>query len=822
MGVDPVAVCDLLDDSVVGLAEDGVVVYANTASERIAAGELIAQLAPVIERVRASGEREIEEQHDVAHDRWYRHQIIRHRDHVYVVSTDISEHKQAERRLAALARASHAFARPLELDDLFHEIARSLAEIVGDGCVVREIDGAQLRTVALHHVDPDGLERYHVFFGKPLGINEGLAAKVYATGQALLVTELDRGQLQKSFDNDLHREAIGRSKAHSVIAVPLRDGERRFGLVMMVRDRTARAYTENDLALLQDLADRASLFIENARVLDAERLARHAAERIAEQTRRLHAIASQLSHRRQARDVAETVLRESAAVLGDATGAIWLLADSSDRLDMLASLGYPARYASMPLASTSPLCASVRAGEPVYLSTIKEYAAQFAESAARIVAEAPPELATACLPLIVEGQAIGGLVISWPHANPFVPDERRFLELLADQCAQAIDRSRLLEQERAASAAARDADRRKDEFLAMLGHELRNPLAPIRTALDLMKLRGEKGGEHERALIERQTKHLVRLVDDLLDISRITRGKLELDKRRVDVASVLAQAIEMASPLLEERGHLLQLSAHRGVLYVEGDELRLAQVFQNLLTNAAKYTPPGGKIGVHARMDGDIVVAEISDNGEGIPAQMLPRMFEPFVQGVRGVDRSQGGLGVGLALVRSLVALHGGRVEARSEGAGRGSTFVVHLPLAPRPAAELETTIEPPRIVRTSLRRRILLVDDNQDAAELLASLLREAGHEVVVAYDGPTALGAVPAFRPDVALLDIGLPIMDGYDLAAKLRTLLPDGARFVALTGYGQEHDRRRSRAAGFAAHLVKPVEAAIVLAAVDDLTR
>jgi PAS domain S-box-containing protein len=370
-----------------------------------------------------------------------------------------------------------------------------------------------------------------------------------------------------------------------------------------------------------------------------------------------------------------------------------------------------------------------------------------------------------------------------------------------------------------AEEAARIADRRKDEFLAMLGHELRNPLAPILTALHLMKLKEETGAERERALIERQTRHLVRLVDDLLDISRITRGKLDLNRSRTDLGAVLAQAVEMASPLLEQRGHHLTITAPRGVIHVDGDPVRLAQVFQNLLTNAAKYTPRGGRITLQLHVAGGSAVTEIEDNGEGIPPQLLPTIFEPFVQGERTIDRAQGGLGIGLALVRSIVTLHGGGVEAHSEGAGLGSRFVVRLPL--RAGLEAEALVPRPgsQLPAGAIPRRVLLVDDNQDAAEMLAALLRAAGHELRVAHDGPAALHALASFTPEIALLDIGLPVMDGYELAQRLRTLLPSGLRLVAITGYGQEHDRKRSQEAGFIAHLVKPVELAQVLAVLED---
>jgi signal transduction histidine kinase len=516
-------------------------------------------------------------------------------------------------------------------------------------------------------------------------------------------------------------------------------------------------------------------------------------------------------------------LRESAPVLGGpSTSAIWLVDDARRELDLLAHVGYeePGRFARLPLDAEIPLSVAVRSGQSLWLPDSAVYKARFPFSAQRLENHAPAEFSCACLPLISEGRAIGGLAFGFPHAREFVADERTFLEVLASQCAQAIDRAQLLEQERAASDAARSADRRKDEFLAMLGHELRNPLAPILTALELMRMRKEPGSETERALIERQTRHLVRLVDDLLDISRITRGKIELRKQRVDLGAVIAHAVEMTSPMLEQRNHHLSIAAPRGLVFVDGDELRLAQVFQNLLTNAAKYTPSGGSITVRLDARDQRAIADVEDNGVGIAADVLPTIFDPFVQGAQKLDRSQGGLGIGLSLVRSLVDLHGGIVEAYSTGPGKGSRFSVELPRSLGPVCEVQRTPNGTPPVRGS-GRRVLLVDDNRDAAEMLAELLRAAGHEVLVAFDGPSALGAVPDFTPEVALLDIGLPVMDGYELARRLKDVLPATPRLVAITGYGQEHDHRRSQEAGFDAHLVKPVQAAQVLATVDDVS-
>jgi len=375
------------------------------------------------------------------------------------------------------------------------------------------------------------------------------------------------------------------------------------------------------------------------------------------------------------------------------------------------------------------------------------------------------------------------------------------------------------EDERAARLAAEEANRIKDEFLATLGHELRNPLAPIVTALQLTKLHGDTTSTRELQIIERQVHHMIHLVDDLLDVARVARGKLELRKQVVDLRDSVARAIEIASPLVEQKDHHLEVKVPPHALLVDGDAPRLTQLFANLLTNAAKYTDPGGHIVVQVGQVDDRVVVEVRDDGMGITAELLPRLFEPFVQGPRASDRAPGGLGLGLGLVRALAELHGGSVEARSAGPRQGSTFTVQLPAAAR--AESASPVPAVTAPRKSARRRILVVDDNEDARVLLADVLAELGHEVKSAADGPEALELVRSFTPEIAILDIGLPVMDGYELAVRLRETT-DGSRvrLLALSGYGHAADQARSKAAGFDRHLVKPVELRRLLNAMAEL--
>jgi CheY-like chemotaxis protein/nitrogen-specific signal transduction histidine kinase len=348
------------------------------------------------------------------------------------------------------------------------------------------------------------------------------------------------------------------------------------------------------------------------------------------------------------------------------------------------------------------------------------------------------------------------------------------------------------------------------EFLATLAHELRNPLAPIRSAVSLMQMGGLSDSMREwyGTVIDRQVTHLTRLVDDLLDVSRITLGKVTLHKEPVDMATVVESAVLASRPLIEARKHTLEVELPAEPLLVEGDPVRLSQIVLNLLNNAAKYTPEGGEIRLAmAKGDGRVIV-RVTDTGLGIPAELLPRVFDLFTQGDRSLDRAEGGLGIGLALVRRLVEMHGGAVAAESEGAGRGSEFTVCLPLL-ESAPELPAgkSAESPQQAGP---RRVLVIDDNRDAAEILTVLLELWGHEVRLAYSGPDALALAPKFRPHAALLDIGLPGMSGHELAKRLRELPGwEKVMLVAVTGYGQDEDRRRSREAGFDHHLTKPVD-------------
>jgi signal transduction histidine kinase/CheY-like chemotaxis protein len=394
----------------------------------------------------------------------------------------------------------------------------------------------------------------------------------------------------------------------------------------------------------------------------------------------------------------------------------------------------------------------------------------------------------------------------------YVKSRDEYLRQLEDERAECDRQTR--EHLRQQAAILREVDRRKNEFLATLGHELRNPLAPLWHAVKLQDLQEttDPVSAQIRDITKRQVQQLIRLADDLLDISRIAQGKVELRKEPVDLATVLAQATQTSAPHLKARHHRFEFVAPTEPLWLEADPARLVQVLVNLLNNAAKYTEPGGQVWLTAEREGNEAVMRVRDTGMGIPPEMLPHVFELFTQGEWSADHAQGGMGIGLALVRRLVELHGGTITAASKGLGRGSEFVVRLP-APSvnrdgPIRDGDERCSPS--FSKPPRRRILVVDDNVDAAQTLSMLLILQGHETRLAHDGPSALQAAEDYQPEVVLLDIGLPRMDGYQVARCLRER-PEMANvlLVALTGYGQDEDRQRSHEAGFNAHLVKPLD-------------
>jgi signal transduction histidine kinase/CheY-like chemotaxis protein len=413
-------------------------------------------------------------------------------------------------------------------------------------------------------------------------------------------------------------------------------------------------------------------------------------------------------------------------------------------------------------------------------------------------------------PLLRDGRLVWTLSVHSSTPRAWSADEVALVREAGERTWADVQRAR-------AQAELALANRRKDEFLATLAHELRSPLAPIRNGLQIARLSSRNDDTLQRvvAMMDRQLTHLVRLVDDLLDVARIGAGKIVLERRAVDIADVLARSIEGVRALLDERGHTLEVAVPAGSVMVDADPQRLAQVFTNLLSNAAKYTERGGRVSVRLEVSGEEAVVQVADTGIGIAPEDLPQVFDLFSQACVAQGQTDGGLGIGLALVRKLVEIHGGFVTAHSDGRGHGCTMNVRLPLL-RVEPPSEAPVQPPAPAPAAEGRQVLVADDNVDAAESLGMLLRFDGHDVTIVHDGESAVAAVQARRPEVVVLDLGMPGLDGLEAARRIRSM-PGGrdVKLIALTGWGQDSDRARTREAGFDHHLVKPADPAEVAA-------
>ncbi|MFL5263966.1 MAG: response regulator [Anaeromyxobacteraceae bacterium] len=555
------------------------------------------------------------------------------------------------------------------------------------------------------------------------------------------------------------------------------------------------------------------------RELERDRLLASALQRSNARLRLLSDNASTLLHAADPVEAAPTVFARAAELGADA--CLW----HGEDLTLVASAGLD--------AATVAEVQRVLPGEPLVARAAAERRAVIVargrggRDADAGVAALVGASTAAAFPLVGGGRVQGVVTFAARRPAGFEADEISTLALLADHVAAAVERTRLVAELSRVAADLREADVRKDHFLAMLGHELRNPLAPVLNAVKLIQRTGVGDAALERILAgaDRQIAHMTRLLDDLLDVSRIRNGKIELKRAPADLGSIVRDALHATAGLVAERGHALALELPDGPLELEGDAVRLSQVVANLVHNAAKYTDPGGHIAVRAARDGADLVLHVADDGIGIAPDMLPRIFDVFVQVAQGSDRARGGLGLGLTLVRSLVEMHGGCVIARSGGLGQGSSFEVRLP--PRGAAAVERgPCEPadaaPRASRAAAPHplEIVLVEDNADIRESLRALLELSGHAVAEAGDGATGIELIRTRRPNVALVDIGLPGLDGYAVARELREVAPV-TRLIAMTGYGRPEDRKLALEAGFHAHLVKPVDFDDLTKLLDDLS-
>jgi PAS domain S-box-containing protein len=532
---------------------------------------------------------------------------------------------------------------------------------------------------------------------------------------------------------------------------------------------------------------------------------------------KLNELSTQLWRSRSLDEGLDEILAAVIDLLGAEKGNIQLLDAEGSKLSIVAQRGFGPDYLEffreVSATDDSAYSRALRSGQRILIEDVETDGPY---AAFRALARTAGYCSMISTPLMsADGAPLGMVSSHFRLIHRPSQQELRRLDLYLRQASDFIQRCKLEQELQRSEEALRDADRRKDEFLALLAHELRNPLAPIRYALAANRKSGRTPEQRKRAeeIIERQVTHMSRLLDDLLDVSRITRNSLELKKSPTELTLVVGSAIETARPMLDTKRHTLSVDLPKRAVQLEADAVRLAQVFSNLLINAAKYTDPGGLIQLRAAQEGNEIVVAVRDNGIGISADMMPRLFAMFSQAQAALGRSEGGLGIGLSLVRGLVTLHGGSVEAHSDGPGCGSEFIVRLPAGTPVDDHADTEVEAEALV-AGAGMKILVVDDNRDAADACATLLELSGHHVQTAYTGRRALELAETFRPHALLLDIGLPDLDGYQLAGKVRAApWGRGIILIAVTGWGQEEDRRRAFDAGFDHHLTKPIAAETV---------
>ena len=802
-----------------------------------------------------------------------------------VVARDITEIKQAEEERAKLIReqtarleaeaaqqrseflveASTLLASSLDYETTLKSVAHLAVPYLADWCSVDLIsEEGRIRRVEVAHLDPAKVELAKELHRRypPEKNPQSVIMKVLRTGQSALVAEVPDLLLATVAQDEEYLQLLRELNPKSYMVVPLRARGRTLGVISFAIAESTHRYTAEDLALAEDLAYRAALAVDNARLYNEAQQARAAAERAAERTARLQAVTAALSEALTPSQVASVIVQQAVIALGATSAFITLLTESGTELEVLPASDYDQSFLGswrrFSINAPVPLAEAVRTGEPIWPESTAARIARYPHMATEY--KQANHNAWISIPLMLQGRAVGGMSFSFNEVRELSEDERAFTLTLAQQCAQALERARLYDAERRARAeAVREAERSaaanrtKDEFLATLSHELRTPLNAMLGWTKLLRTRKMDEATVARALetIDRNTKSLATLIEDILDVSRIITGKLRLNVRSIELFSVIEAGIDSVRSAAEAKEIQIESILDPSAGIILGDPERLQQVVWNLLSNAIKFTPKGGRVEVKLeRVDqlagwnvegsnqpanlqppNPCVQLRVSDTGKGINADFLPYVFDRFRQENSTTTRSYGGLGLGLAIVRHLVEMHGGTVHAESSGEGQGATFIVTLPLKVVP-----TQSSVPKLVSPTVGNQeplnnscaldglqILVVDDEADARELLRTILKQYGAGVTAVASVGEAFEALRSLKPDLLVSDIGMPDEDGYALIRKLRAQEPEGASklpAIALTAYAREEDRRLALEAGFHQHLSKPVEPAELLNVVAQL--
>lgn len=759
------------------------------------------------------------------------------------VTMDITDRKQKETAEKFLAEATATLASSLDYETTLKTIAQLAVPHFADWCSVDILnEDKTLNRLAIAHVDPEKIEwaqeidrRYPPDPAQPRGIYQ-----VLRTGEAEFFPEIPDEMLVQGAQDEEHLKLLREVGISSAMVIPLKVRGKVLGAVTFVNSEPGKHYTENDLVLATHLANRAALAIDNAQLFRAEQETRRAAERTSDFLRRLQLISSSLSQALTPQDVAVAVIEQGVNSLGAHAGTVVLFnKDDEHELEIIGTIGFPKelteKWRSFSLAQNVPIAEAIKQNSPVLIESLNDHLKKY--PARGPLASVTGTQAIAAFPLIIKGRTVGAMGLSFPHAQRFSEDDVAFLHALAHQCAQALERARLYENEQMLRAQAETANRVKDEFLATVSHELRTPLNAIVGWSSLLTTNSYDATITARAIetIGRSAKAQSQIIEDLLDVSRIITGKLSLNTSLTNLETIIRTALESLHPAAETKGISVRSTFDSPASGSEiwGDPDRLQQIMWNLLSNAIKFTPKGGSVEVNLERVNSHFEIRVSDTGQGIRKEFLPFVFERFSQEDGTSTRKYGGLGLGLAIVRHLVEMHGGSVRVESEGDGKGATFTVNLPIIPLRGAidsgsdaKFGDMVSPLTYGKPNSQQppaamafpehdlsgvKVLVVDDDTDARTLMTTVLEKSGASVAAADSVAEAMNVLRYFHPRFLVSDIGMPGEDGYALIRKVREIIPPNEQeifAIALTAYAREEDRAQALEAGFQMHVAKPL--------------
>ncbi|MEH1955594.1 hybrid sensor histidine kinase/response regulator [Nostoc sp.] len=748
-------------------------------------------------------------------------------------SRDITKRKQVEEEQRFLAEASGILAASLDYETTLAGLARLAVPEIADWCLVDIIcDNQLVHRVAAAHANPEKQELVEQLQNHPPDLAQTAGvAEVIRTGKSKIIHLISDEQMQGLSHNATHLKILQELNPTSGMSVPLIVRGRGLGAMTLVSS-SGRRYDTKSLMLAEELAGRAAIAVDNARLYREAQQSQQAALHAASRTTRLQAITAALSESLTPTQVAEVIVEQGMAALGASSVFVALLTQNGTELEIVRTVGEQQEIVDssrrFSINPSAPLAEAVRTKQPIWQPTTTKVAPNLAQEYAQ-----SNYGAGISIPLIIEGRAIGGMSLAFTEIQKFNQDDQAFMLALAQQCAQAMERARLYEAEQTARKAAENANRIKDEFLAVLSHELRSPLNPILGWSKLLQTKklDEKTIPQALKTIERNAKLQAQLIEDLLDISRILQGKISLNIYPVDLTSVISAAMETVRLSAEAKSIEMHISLEPNLGQVLGDSSRLQQIVWNLLSNAVKFTPEGGRVDIRvsscanfnsAPSTHNSALIQVSDTGKGIDPNFLPYVFEYFRQENSSTTRKFGGLGLGLAIVRHLVELHGGTVQVESEGEDQGATFTVRLPLMQN-QLEIKQDSSDSEPYSNLNGVKILVVDDDTDTREFIAFLLEQYGANVTAVTSANEALAALAQSLPDILLSDIGMPDVDGCMFMRQLRTLPPEQGgqiRAIALTAYAGEMNAQQVLIAGFNKHIAKPVEPAELINAIANL--